>query len=175
MKKVINWTITSVLGLVLLGLAVIYFMPGYNLYLVRSESMKPAINMGDLIITGPMGGPINGEIKPGTVVTYERNDELITHRVASVDGKTVVTQGDAVEDPDPWQVTLADVRGVYLFKIPYVGYGLRFIQTKSGWFISIIIPAVVLIGWLIWDILKETFKNELKTTNKGEVKIIVKK
>lgn len=174
-KKIISWMVTTVLGLVLLGLGVIYLLPDYNLYLVRSESMVPAINMGDLIITGPMGGPMNGEIKPGTVVTYEHNEELITHRVASIDGKALVTKGDAVEDPDPWQVTIADVRGVYLFKIPYIGYGLRFIQTKSGWFISIIIPAVVLIGWLIWDILKETFKNEPKTTNKGEVKIIVRK
>ena len=174
-KKIINWTVTSVLAVVLLSLGVIYFLPDYNLYLVRSESMVPAINMGDLIITGPMGGLINGEIKPGTVVTYERNKELVTHRVASISGKTLVTKGDAVEDPDPWQVTISDVRGVFLFKVPYVGYALRFVQTKTGWFISIIIPAVMLIGWLIWDILKETFKNEPKTVSKGEVKIIVRK
>jgi signal peptidase I len=96
-KKVASRLSLIVLGLVLAGLAFIYFSPGYNLYLVRSESMEPAINMGDLIITGPLDGPINGEIRPGTVVTYEYKKELVTHRVKSIEGAALVTQGDAVE------------------------------------------------------------------------------
>ena len=67
--KTFSWIVSIILGIALAGLAFLYFTPGYNLYLVRSESMKPAINMGDLIITGPMNGLINGEVKPGTIVT----------------------------------------------------------------------------------------------------------
>jgi len=110
--------------------------------------------MGDLVITGPLNGPINGEIKPGTIVTYEYSKELITHRVQSIDGKTLVTKGDAVEDTDSWSVTLSDVRGVYLFRIPYVGYVTSFVQTKLGWFLAIIIPGALLVGWLAKDIVK---------------------
>ena len=117
--------------------------------------MRPAINMGDLIITGPMNGPINGEIKPGTVVTYEYRKENITHRVKSIDGQTLVTKGDAVEDPDPWVVTISDVRGVYLFKIPYLGYVTNFVQTKEGWFLTVVIPGALLVLWLAKDIVKE--------------------
>ena len=159
MKKILNWSILTVLVLVIAGLGFIYFMPGYNLYLVRSESMRPAVNMGDLIITGPKGGPIDGEIKPGTIVTYEHSKELITHRVQSIDGKTLVTKGDAVEDTDPWLVTLSDVRGVYLFKIPYVGFLTNFVQTKRGWFLTIIVPGALLVLWLVRDILKETLSD----------------
>ena len=98
--KVFLWLVSIVLGLVVAGLTFIYFSPGYDLRLVRSESMRPAVNMGDLIITGPVNGPINGELKPEMIVTYEYSKELITHRVQSIDGTTLVTKGDAVEDPD---------------------------------------------------------------------------
>ena len=157
--KVINWLISIVLGLVLAGLAFLYFAPGYNLYLVRSGSMTPAINVGDLIITNPLNGLINGEVKSGTIVTYEYKKENITHRVLSIDGNTLVTKGDATEDPDPWSVTLSDVRGVYLFKIPRVGFVTNFVQTKQGWFLTIIIPAALLVGWLAKDIVKEALSD----------------
>ena len=155
--KIFNRIVLAILVLILGGLAFIYFMPGYDMYLVRSGSMTPYIKTGDLIITGPMDGPVKGEVKPGTVVTYEYNDDLITHRVQSIEGDVIVTKGDAVEDPDPWQVTMSDVRGVYLFKIPSVGYVTNFIQTKTGWFITIIIPGALLTLWLVKDIVKEAF------------------
>jgi signal peptidase len=155
-KKIAGRIIFGFLVLVLAGLGLIYFLPGYDLYLVRSESMVPTINMGDLIITGP----VKGTPEAGQIITYERNDALITHRVKSINDTTLVTQGDAVEDPDPWTVKTSDVRGTYLFKIPYVGYGTRFIQTKLGWFLSIIIPALVLVIWLAKDIVKEALKND---------------
>ncbi|MEE8413814.1 MAG: signal peptidase I [Dehalococcoidales bacterium] len=157
MQKIISRFLMVVLSLTIAGLAFIYFTDGYNLYLVRSESMTPAILMGDMIITGPPDNQLGGEVKPGTVVTYEYNEELITHRVLSVDGNILVTKGDATEDPDPWTVTMSDVRGVYLFKIPYVGFMLNFIRSKLGWFLTIIIPGSLLVLWITKDILKEAF------------------
>ena len=162
--KIFSWLVTAVLVLVVAGLVFIYFSPGYDLRLVRSESMRPAVNMGDLIITGPVNGPINGEVKPGMIVTYQHSKELITHRVQSIDGTTLVTKGDAVEDADSWPVTLSDVTGIYLFKIPYVGYVTSFVQTKFGWFLAIIIPAALLVLWLVKDILKASFSDAEKTT-----------
>jgi len=40
--KILSRSILAVLGLILAGLAFLYFAPNYNLYLVRSESMRPA-------------------------------------------------------------------------------------------------------------------------------------
>jgi len=167
--KILSRLVLTMLGLILAGLAFLYFSPGYSLYLVRSESMTPAVKMGDLIITGPLNGPINGELKPGTIVTYEHSKELITHRIQSIDGTTLVTKGDAVEDPDSWPVTLSDVKGIYLFKIPYVGYVTSFVQTKFGWFLAIIIPAALLVAWLVKDILKETFSDAKNNSVSREV------
>ncbi len=158
-KKIINWTITLVLFLAVAGLGFVYFVPGYSLKLVRSGSMTPAIRMGDVIITGPVGGQINGEVKPGRIVTYQYGDDLITHRVLSLNGEKLTMKGDALEEADPWKVTLSDVKGVYLFKIPYIGFALNFVRTKLGWFIAVILPSLVLVGWLCRDILKEAFSD----------------
>lgn len=117
--------------------------------------MKPAINIGDMIITGPLDGPLNGKVNPGVIVTYERGKELVTHRVVSVDGDNLVTKGDAVEDPDTHPVTMSEVSGIYLFRIPYAGYLSNFMRTRVGWFLVIIIPAMLLVAFLIKDIVKE--------------------
>jgi len=163
--KVFVWIVTVVLALVVAGFAFLYFSPGYDIRVVGSESMKPAINMGDMVITGPPGG----EVEAGTIVTYQRGEELVTHRVLSVEGDTLVTKGDAVEDPDPWAVTLSDVSGVYLFRIPYVGYLANFIGTKLGWFLVIILPATALVAFLIRDIFKKLRSDSEKVTQEREV------
>lgn len=149
--KVFSWFITIVLAAVVAGLAFVYLSPDYNMYLVRSESMKGAISLGDMVVTGPP----DGGVKPGAIVTYQRDHGLVTHRVFSIDGDTLVTKGDAVEDPDPWPVSLSDVTGVYLVKIPYVGYLSNFMRTRLGWLLVIILPATVLVGLLVKDIVKE--------------------
>ncbi len=163
--KILSRLVVTVLSLILVGLAFLYIVPGYNLYLVRSESMTPALKIGDLIVTGPLNGPINGELKPGTIVTYEHSNELITHRLQSIDGTALVTKGDAVEDPDPWLVTVSNVKGIYLFKIPYVGFVTNFVQSKFGWFLTIIIPAALLVAGLVKDILREAFSDGKKQLN----------
>jgi hypothetical protein len=74
-----------------------------------------------------------------------------------MEGSNLTTKGDAVENADPWDVTMSDVRGVFLFKLPSVGYVTSFIQTRTGWFLTIIIPGALLTLWLVKDIVKEAF------------------
>ncbi len=165
MKKTLLRLMLVLPCLVLAGLAFLYFAPDYNLYLVRSGSMEPAIRVGDLIITGPVDGPLSRELAPGTVITYEYKKETVTHRIDSIDGAAITTRGDAVEDPDPWTVEMSSIRGVYMFKIPYVGYLTNFVQTKKGWFLTILLPAAALVLWLAKDIVKEALKNDEKQTD----------
>ena len=167
--KAFTHFVTVILILIIAGFAFVHFSPDYNIYLVRSESMKPAINMGDMVITGPLNGPLNGEVEPGSIVTYQRGEELVTHRVISIDGATLVTKGDAVEDPDAQQVNLSSVTGVYLFKIPSLGYVSNFIRTKIGWFLVIVIPSIVLVAFLIRSIRRELRRNSEKLAQKKEV------
>lgn len=122
--------------------------------------MAPTINMGDMVVVGPLDNPFGKRVEAGNVVTYERDSELITHRLLSVDGESLVTKGDAVEDPDPWRVTLSNVRGVYLFRIPYVGYLSNFVHTGTGWLLVIVIPAAIVVGLIFREIHKELKKSK---------------
>ena len=111
-----------------------------------------------MIFTGPPDGPLGPEIAPSAIVTYEREGNLITHRILSIDGEMLTTKGDANEDPDPWPVAVSSVTGVNLFKVPYLGYLNDFIRTKTGWFLVIIIPAFLLVAFIIWEIYKEAMR-----------------
>ena len=152
MKKVI---VFAALGLVVAFGGLVAFVtlsPDYEAQVVRSESMEPTLNMGDVVIVGP----VKGQLKPGDIISYERNDELVIHRLIEVDGRYLQTKGDAVEDPDPWQVSLADVHGVYMFKVPYLGFLTSFVRTSVGWGVLVIVPAILLLGYFLRDIFKRS-------------------
>jgi signal peptidase len=158
--------VSIILGLIVAFLAFVFISPDYDLYIVRSGSMEPAINVGDMVLAGPVG---TGGIKPGVIISYEAGKNLITHRVLSIDGNTLITKGDANKEPDPNPVRLSQVQSRYIFRIPYVGYVAGFLRTRPGWLLSIVLPSIVLVGFIVKDIIKEASRNE-----KSE-KIIIKK
>ncbi len=172
--KIAGWVVTATLVLFIAGLAFIKFVPGYSFSLVRSGSMVPTLNVGDVIVTGPVHTGTDNNVKAGTIVMYQHNSETISHRIVAIDGSALITKGDAMQHADSWAVSLQDVKGVYLFKIPLIGYIMYFTQTKLGWFLMIIIPAAAIVGFLIKDILKEAFKDDKKPANAREVKSISK-
>jgi signal peptidase I len=155
--KIFVWMVSIMLGLIVAALAFVFFSPDYSLYIVRSGSMEPAFNVGDVVIAGPLG---SGGIKPGVIVTYAIGKNLITHRVLSIDGNTLITKGDANENPDPIPVQFSQVKSLYLFRIPYIGYVAGFVRTRPGWLLTIILPSLILVGFIAKDIVKEALKDE---------------
>jgi signal peptidase I len=155
--KIFVWMVSIMLGLIVAALAFVLFSPDYSLYIVRSGSMEPAFNVGDVVIAGPLG---SGGIKPGVIVTYAIGKTLITHRVLSIDGNTLITKGDANENPDPIPVQFSQVKSRYLFRIPYIGYVAGFVRTRPGWLLIIILPSLILVGFIVKDIVKEALKDE---------------
>jgi signal peptidase len=164
--RIFIWTVSIILGLIVAFLAFVFVSPDYDLYIVRSGSMEPAINVGDMVLAGPVG--IDG-IKPGVIISYELGKNLITHRVLSIDGNTLITKGDANKEPDSTPVRLSQVQSRYIFRIPFAGYVAGFLRTRPGWLLSIVLPSIVLVGFIVKDIIKEASRNE-----KSE-KIVVKK
>ena len=159
MIKVLTWTLSILLGLVVVAVGLIYVLPGWDLYIVRSDSMKPAFSARDLIITHP----VSGQVQPGEIITFRQGGELITHRVVSVGDNSIITKGDANEDPDLQPISPSQITGVYLFNIPNIGYLTSFISTKMGWFLVVILPAMILVGLLIREIIREAFKDDKST------------
>ncbi len=160
--KIISWTVMSVLLVGIAGMLFVQFSPGYHFYYVKSGSMKPSINQGDIVVTGPVGGLFTGGLNIGKVITFKDNTAVVTHRINGILNGAIQTKGDANNGPDTKLVALSDINGIYLFKIPYIGYINGFVSNRAGWFIVIIIPTILLVLFLVKDIVKEAFKEEKK-------------
>jgi signal peptidase len=156
--KILKWLISGAIGTIIILLLLVYFLPGYDISIVRSDSMRPAFAAGDMVITVPPGSFLRGEIVSGSIVALKIGDERITHRVVSIDQETFITKGDANEEADPRPVNMSQVTGVYLLKIPRVGYLSAFIRTKPGWFLAVVLPGVLLVGLIVKEIIKEALR-----------------
>ena len=62
---------------------------GYSVFSTETGSMSPTMETGDIVII-----KIGDEIKENDIITYKKENVLITHRVVSIDGDTVITKGD---------------------------------------------------------------------------------
>ncbi len=124
-------------GLVLAVLAV--SLLGFRVLVVRSDSMAPALQPGDLIVTRP--API-ASAKFGDIVLFDEGERVhlnVAHRVAGIikvevkttdsstgktttqDSRLLITKGDANERPDGQEVDAARFRGLVWFSMPRMG------------------------------------------------------
>lgn len=170
MRKWLKCLALVIVIIFLIGFLFLGFSPDYRLYTGEGESMVPTFYTGDLLITQPLVG----EVEPGMIVAYEcdrtfilgqetgsmtyNNDKaLIVHRVVSVEGQNLVTKGDANGEPDSWLVLVSDVKGVYWFKIPFLGY-LAIIRIPLA-----IVLIVLVLGWYFpYSTRKIKSQNKLK-------------
>ncbi|MFC1974604.1 hypothetical protein ACFLVA_01155, partial [Chloroflexota bacterium] len=67
---------------------------------------------GGMIITGPLNDPLNGEIRPGTIVTYKHGKELVTHRVCIANSGAALTR---------WQWTAITAQSIAQRQLGYQG------------------------------------------------------
>jgi len=153
--KVLTWLVSALLGLVVIALGFIYFLPGWDLYVVKSDSMTPTFAARDLIVTRPVE-----QVRVGDVVTFKRGNEVVTHRVVSIEGESLIMKGDANDTVDPQPVAFSHVDGGYLVKVPYAGYVTEFISTKRGWFLAIVLPAIILVLLLVREIIREALRDD---------------
>ena len=116
--------------------------------IVRSASMAPAVDAGDVIVTRPIE-PLAARI--GDIVTFRDPDgsgRLINHRVRALHraGNRVefTTQGDANTAQEHWTVPVGGRIGRDVYRLPMLGYPLVWIQTPAGRIGLIVIPALLL-------------------------------
>jgi signal peptidase len=135
----------------LLAAAVLPLALGLHTYVVRSGSMAPSINTGDLVITKTIS-PTEAEV--GDIVMFkdpEGTGELISHRVRAVrerGGRSYfVTRGDANTGFERWNVPDSGAIGEIEYGVPKLGFVLSGIGSAPGKVILVVIPALALL-WL---------------------------
>ena len=95
----------------------------YSMLSIGSESMTGTIDKGDAIILHKVDIK---ELKKGQIIIYEKEGALFVHRILEIysddKGTMFITKGDANKTKDMWVVYEKDIKGVYDFRIKYIGY-----------------------------------------------------
>ena len=104
---------------------------------VESNSMQPTYNKGDLLVVHAQP-----QYETGDVVVYQTQNSLVVHRIISVVGETITTQGDANNTPDaPFDVSC--IKGKVVAGVPALGLVISFMKTPLG--ILVILALAVLL------------------------------
>lgn len=130
--KLYNWNAETLVGNAMP-------MPfGYGVSVVLSGSMEPELSVNDLVL---VKGQDSYEV--GDIVVYQDSRSLVIHRIVSIDGDEIITQGDANNAADP-PIREEDIKGKETFHIPFLGAVVRILKSPVG-FIIVLILAIVLI------------------------------
>lgn len=94
---------------------------------ILSNSMKPKISRGDIVITEKNNKKELNDIKKYDIIEYRIDNTIIVHRVINIeehsDGtKLYTTMGDNNNSPDIKKIEQNQIIGKIKFKIPKVGY-----------------------------------------------------
>lgn len=146
--------------------------PLFGFYTIISPSMEPNINVYDVVLVKKTN--IN-KLKKGDVITfYSTNnyfgDTPITHRIVNIDDRTsIIVKGDHNEKADNEKVIPKNIIGKVILVIPSLGKLQFFLASKSGFIVAIIIPAIVIITYDVYKLMKMIMlKNQMsKLKNKN--------
>lgn len=170
--KIVSYSFAILLAIV--GVLVLYFsLPyfGHKALIVRSGSMAKALPVGSVLIiqTNPQlssSHPFDNIFKVGDIVTYEKGNQLITHRIVSIqvnNNKIEYTfKGDANDSPDQNVGGLDSIVGSKLFFVPHLGGILNSLQDKTNFYWLIIFPTIAVIFCECINIFKEIRKSRLR-------------
>ncbi len=154
----------------LIIISAIPFPKGLRIYIVKSGSMAPTIKAGNLIFSKKQD-----TYSVGDIVTYlpiggeSKTVETITHRIVAVKDGNFITKGDANPSEDSESVTPKQVKGRYVFRMPYFGYVVSFAKTTPGIIFLIVIPGTIIIYGEVQNIISE-IKKRKKQSKKKETK-----
>jgi signal peptidase I len=135
------------LAITLLMVLLVATGAGYRPLIDHSDSMRPAIRAGDVVITHTEPA---SSIRPGEIVTVKDpalRGRLLTHRVVAVhaSGKRieVLTRGDSNPSPESWSVGRSDSVGKFIFRVPAVGRAMAWMTDR--WVRTIVLSVVALL------------------------------
>jgi signal peptidase len=136
----------------LLAFGVAAFAPpafGMHTFVVRSGSMTPAIDTGDLVVSRRVR-PTQAQV--GDIVMFndpQGSGAMITHRVRAVHVRTgtahFVTRGDANTTFEHWSVPASGRIGQIVYRVPKLGYLIGGIGSPPGRILLIALPALLLL------------------------------
>ena len=174
MTRVINFLMNTMQNiLIIIGVLVVitFLLPrvfGIIPFVVLSGSMEEQIKTGAIAYADTRAKV--EDVKVGDVIVFKVDNEYVTHRVIAInDDNTFTTKGDANQTEDLAPVRFEDFKGQTIFSIPYLGYLLSKIQTRTGTFILCLIVGLNLVYMIFSsDEDKENKKQDKKIKKEKE-------
>lgn len=132
MKKALRSVCDLVLGAVVLSalLALVLQIRGIQPYAVVSGSMEPDLHVGSMCFIDTEV-PYS-RIREGDVIAFSQSDFQVTHRVIGISDQGLETKGDANAHSDGITTTKKNYIGKNMGSVPYLGFGMTFLQTERG-------------------------------------------
>lgn len=131
LKRTIAVSLVAVTVLVLGGALSWFSHEGLRLYVVKTGSMSPSYDAGDVVVDKPASvGYLAGD-----VLTFQISaaGDLVTHRFTHTDKQGKLrTKGDNNETADAWALRPDQVRGVVDSHVPNLGYLIVFMRQPAG-------------------------------------------
>jgi signal peptidase I len=113
--SILRYVLVAAIAVVLAVPVLITPLTGRQILVVEGGSMRPAYEIGDLVVVAPPG---DAPPRVGEVVTARRPDGVLyTHRIVAVDGDTATTQGDANPVADTQPLTRAATVGTVVLHL----------------------------------------------------------
>lgn len=112
---------------------------GFRIYRVISGSMQPALQIGDVIIIKKANNYAEKDI-----ITYDNGLTTITHRIKSINGDEIVTEGDANDAPDK-PITKDRILGKYFFRISTFSVFSIMLTGKTIYLIMVLVLFAILL------------------------------
>ena len=140
MKKIIYIVVLIILFMAILlnvlSLSGISLL-GFRIYKVGSGSMRPYLNVNDTIIIKKCD-----DYKLNDIVTYQNNEEYVTHRIVSINNSEIITKGDAnnIQD-DP--ITKDKIVGKLIYKFHIFGFLSYLLSKPFVWVLLFIVGFLV--------------------------------
>ncbi|MBO7339580.1 MAG: signal peptidase I [Lachnospiraceae bacterium] len=130
---------------------------GYTPLIVKSQSMAPTFNEGDLIIIKQYDP---AKLKVGDIITFHTiiNNEfaLNTHRIDRIDEKggsrSYVTKGDNNAIADTHMIADGDIVGKYVGKLSAVGRLMAFLSSSTGFLLVIVLPMLLFFIYQVYHL-----------------------
>lgn len=89
---------------------------GKSILVVRTGSMEPTINPGDMIVISK-----EYEYKKGDIVTFYEDGTFVTHRIVKINEDGYTTKGDA-NDLEDGKIGYKDIQGRMIFRSHIFGF-----------------------------------------------------
>lgn len=110
---------------------------GFGTAIVLSGSMEPTLSIDDLIFVKSQNSYAVDD-----VVVYQSGSMVVVHRIISIDGTTVITQGDA-NNTDDGEMDISVIKGAVIGRVKNAGAIVRLLKSPMV-SVSLLAAAVLL-------------------------------